>query len=211
MPSRPTTERRFATASNKVNRLFNSRVYIPTPTISSPVGVIGIGVTGSGIGFLIWRPGFGVWRQNRVWKHALDAGCRKKKTSGLRDLHRVGMTGLKNPIGYPLTACPDYMKQRLLETLATDIYFPLEKVWGANMETHVHASAARSPLPSILFSPKRKRVKRNPLGTLGIYSITHRINLYPQGIKQLFFLILKLILYIRREVICGLPSTLWTT
>ena len=51
----------------------------------------------------------------------------KKKPSGLRDLHRVGMTGLKNPIGYPLTACPDYMKQRLLETLATDIYFPLKK------------------------------------------------------------------------------------
>ena len=57
------------------------------------------------------------------------------------------------------------------------------------------------PHPSILFSLKRKRVKRNPLGTLGIYSITHRINLYPQGIKQLFFLILKLILYIRWEVI----------
>ena len=67
------------------------------------------------------------------------------------------------------------------------------------------------PYPSILFSPKRKRVKRNPLGTLGIYSITHRINLYPQGIKQLFFLILKLILYIRclgSDLSGGLPSTL---
>ena len=36
--------------------------------------------------------------------------------------------GIEEPIGYPLTACPDYMKQRLLETLATDIYFPLKKV-----------------------------------------------------------------------------------
>ena len=61
-------------------------------------------------------------------KACTGCGMPKKKTSGLRDLHRVGMTGLKNPIGYPLTACPDYMKQRLLETLATDIYFPLEKV-----------------------------------------------------------------------------------
>ena len=142
-----TNDRTKVCNSIEQSRLFNSRVYVPTRTISSPVGVIGIGVTGSGIGFLIWRPGFGVWRQNRVWKYALDAGCRKKKPSGLRDLHRVGMTGLKNPIGYPLTACPDYMKQRLLETLATDIYFPLKKVWGANMETHVHASAARSPSP----------------------------------------------------------------
>ena len=159
MPSRPTTERRFATASNKVNRLFNSRVYVPT--ISSPVGVIGIGVTGSGIGFLIWRPGFGVWRQNRVWKYALDAGCRQK-TSGLRDLHWVGVTGLKNRIGYPLTACPDYMKQRLLETLATDIYFPLKKAWGANMETHVHLSAARSPSPVNSVFPKAKESKKEP-------------------------------------------------
>ena len=156
MPSRPTTERRFATASNKVNRLCNSRVNVSTGTINSPVGVIGIGVTGCGTGSLIWRPGFGVWRQNRVWKYALDAGCRKKKPSGLRDLHRVGMTGLKNPIGYPLTACPDYMKQRLLETLATDIYFPLKKAWGANMETHVHASAARSPSPVNSVVPKVK-------------------------------------------------------
>ena len=69
------------------------------------------------------------------------------------------------------------------------------------METHVHASAARSPSPSILLSPKRKRVKRNPLGTRGIESITYWINLYRQGIKLLFFLILKLILYIRWEVI----------
>ena len=57
------------------------------------------------------------------------------------------------------------------------------------------------PHPSILLSPKRKRVKRNPLGTQGIESITLWINLYRQGIKQLFFLILKLILYIRWEVI----------
>ena len=46
MLSRPTTERRFTTANNKVNRLFNSRVYVPTGAINSPIGVIGIGVTG---------------------------------------------------------------------------------------------------------------------------------------------------------------------
>ena len=40
MPSRPTTERRFATAANRVNRLCNSRVYVPTGTINSPIGVI---------------------------------------------------------------------------------------------------------------------------------------------------------------------------
>ena len=57
------------------------------------------------------------------------------------------------------------------------------------------------PHPSIPLSAKRKRVKRNPLGTQGIDSITHRINLYPQGIKQLFFLILKLTLYIRSKVL----------
>jgi len=155
MPSRPTTERRFTTATNKVNRLFNSRVYVPTGTIKSPIGVIGIGVTGCGTGSLIWRPGFGVWRQNRVWKYALFTGC-QKYPSGLRDLHWVGVTGLKNPIGDPLTARPDYMKQRRLETLATDMYFPLKKAWGANMETHVHASAARSPSPVNCVVPKAK-------------------------------------------------------
>ena len=40
MPSRPTTERRFATAANRVNRLCNSTVYVPTGTINSPIGVI---------------------------------------------------------------------------------------------------------------------------------------------------------------------------
>ena len=82
------------------------------------------------------------------------------------------------------------------------IYISLLKRPEARTWKHMSIPQLRGlPHQSILFSPKRKRVKRNPLGTQGIDSITHRINLYPQGIKQLFFLILTLILYIRWEVI----------
>ena len=121
MPSRPTTERRFATVANKVNRLFNSRVYVPTGTINSPTDVIRLQNW-----FPYLKAGIRCLKAKSGLKVCTVSGM-LKKPSGLRDLHWVWVTGLKNPIGYPLTACPDYMKQRLLETLATDIYFPLKK------------------------------------------------------------------------------------
>ena len=61
--------------------------------------------TGFGIS-LIWSSGFGIWKQNRreirYWKLAREVG-RQKQPSGLRDCtkFKVGITGLKDPIGDP--------------------------------------------------------------------------------------------------------------
>ena len=82
------------------------------------------------------------------------------------------------------------------------IYISLLKRPEARTWKHMSMPQLRGrPHPSIPLSPKRKRVKRNPLGTQGIDSITHWINLYPQGIKQSFFLILKLTLFSKIKLV----------
>ena len=82
------------------------------------------------------------------------------------------------------------------------IYISLLKRPEARTWKHMSMPQLRGrPHPSILLSPKWKRVKANPLGTQGIDSITHWINLYPQGIKQSFFLILKLTLFSKIKLV----------
>ena len=95
MPSRPTTERRFATAANRVNRLCNSRVYVPTGTINSPIGVIRL------------RDWFCYLKAKSAMKVYTVCGI-PKITIGITGFALGRGDGIEEPIGYPLTACPDY-------------------------------------------------------------------------------------------------------
>ena len=54
--------------------------------------------------------------------------CRKLKiTIGIMGFALGRGDGIEEPYWGSLTACPDDMKQRRLETLDTDMYFPLKK------------------------------------------------------------------------------------
>lgn len=182
MPSRPTTERRFATAANKVNRLFNSRVYVPTGTLKSPMGVIRL---------RDWFPSLKV----RIWCLKAKSALKVCTVCGIPKI-TIGITGFAlgrgDGIEEPYWVSPNCMSW-LHETKAfgNSCYgyiFPSYKGLRREHGKTCPCLICEVALTRQFRCPQSERELKGirPLGTQGIDSITHRINLYPQGIKQLF-------------------------